>query len=136
MWADSLWLYSQSHEDLSAMLRDDAAAPYANIVLQTRWDKRSVARASPTDTSLSPDEQTMTPPLNRMEFAADGRYVRLLGATVPMRSSHSSERESVSQKSLGRVFLAETVLVCVGGHAADKLRVLHEFVRSRSSVGA
>lgn len=105
-WADDLWLWTGSLEALNAMLKDVPDAALRDIGLIIRWDKCSFAKASPTLSDLTEDERAPEP-LQRMELAASGTCVRLLGGRryEPRRGATSTgasgfgEYEVVRRKS-------------------------------------
>lgn len=81
--ADDLWLWADSLASLNAILQDVAEVAYREIGLVMHWDKGSFAKVGPTATGLAQTERQLRP-LGRMEFAANGTCMRLLGVTVQM----------------------------------------------------
>lgn len=66
-WADDVWLYANSLEDLNAMLRDVATAAYEEIGLRIRWEKSYFAKVSADAPECTP--KTSPQPFGRVEFA-------------------------------------------------------------------
>lgn len=52
-WADDLWLYTSSQDDLNAMLADVAKLAHERIGLRIWWGTCSFVKVSPTDPNLS-----------------------------------------------------------------------------------
>lgn len=88
-WADDTWMFGDSPLQVDRMLRDVSREAEKRTGLQIRWDKCKFVDEAPSETVVErlPDDAV----LHKIEVAATGTCLRLLGAQIQVGGEYRGE---------------------------------------------